>query len=463
VSPAVAPAVAPRAGPYSPDPDHPWNRVHGALFLRTDAHGGEYGLEELDPLLWSGSTYLLRSPRHEEAVRALEEFFESRAEERIEDPLRRAVFQRDLWAVFDWLAEDRLVLGEEKFGAEREARTRLAALLARVIGRVALSREQIRALPDNYAAAAASGRYPAEPGELGAEGPFLPPDLFAPEGPWSCLRSDDPLLFDAPLARTHAQHFDGRSIFSVHLRLPGGRAETLDYLERLREFSAPRVEWEAPEGFIPGLAGPVLVLNPRTPQLPAGSAVALVRRMLLVDRDGDLVPSALVESVQIRLFRGFGEPPQIGEILEEDPRPFQRMVELELDRERLFRGEAGGVRAVEADERGFLIFLSHGWDPFDRPAGSEGIVGPEQLRSRRFEQCNQCHGAPGIFSMPSYTRINTGAQTHFAVPAFAPPAKLAPADLAHGDEAARHFKSRRFEWGLLLGLLAASGDPHRGG
>jgi hypothetical protein len=37
---------------YDRDPDHPWNRLHAALFVRIGPDGKAYGHDRLEPLLW---------------------------------------------------------------------------------------------------------------------------------------------------------------------------------------------------------------------------------------------------------------------------------------------------------------------------------------------------------------------------------------------------------------------------
>jgi hypothetical protein len=54
-------ALAQQPGPYNPDPNHIWNRVHRVLHVRVAGDGREYGLDELDPLLWLETDYLLRN------------------------------------------------------------------------------------------------------------------------------------------------------------------------------------------------------------------------------------------------------------------------------------------------------------------------------------------------------------------------------------------------------------------
>src|ERR1043166_3157318 len=90
---------------YDSKPDHPWDRLHRALFLRSTPDGKEFGQDELDPLLWPKSTHLLAGPSHEKAVHALDDFLTARSEKLMEDPWKRAILQHDLWAVFDWAAD----------------------------------------------------------------------------------------------------------------------------------------------------------------------------------------------------------------------------------------------------------------------------------------------------------------------------------------------------------------------
>jgi hypothetical protein len=450
---------SPAEGPYSSAPNHPWNRVHRALFLRTDGEGHEEGLSELDPLLWPASTYLVQEPRHAEVAEALQAFLDSGAASLVRDPVRRAVFQRDLWAVFDWLSH------EPRDASERGARAGLRRQLALAIGQVALSDEEIRALPDNYARAVAAGKYPADAGDLSGDGPVLPADLLADAGDWVALDSPRDASFPyESFVPLHAEIFDGRSAFSVHLKLPGGRAKTLEYLERLSSFDAPRVPAPPevlqfrPSGELPK---PALVLNPETPQLPPGSAIALVRRMLLVDRQGRLAASPLVESVQIRIFRSFGEPPSLGKFFDiGTPASFrvqQRVAEFVLDRASLFADDAGGLRAIGSDERVFETFNTEGFDPFEQP-----VEYLEQLRTVHMDRCVGCHGAPGIFSVQVYTRVNGGPGTQLAGVAFLPTSRLRPARIGDVSLLAVSYKSRRYEWGLLQGLLASTA-PVRGG
>ena len=83
---------------YDPDPQHLWNRLHRALWVRTGRDGKEYGHDRLDPLLWSETKHLLQGNSHEQAVAVLDEFLAEHGEKLVKDPLKRAILQRDLWA-----------------------------------------------------------------------------------------------------------------------------------------------------------------------------------------------------------------------------------------------------------------------------------------------------------------------------------------------------------------------------
>ena len=172
---------------YDPDPGHPWNRLFAALAIRhshlPSRRGGPpieriEGGDRLDFLGWPGTTYWSEPATAARLDALLDEFLGQRGGRLVADPLRRVVFQRDLWAAFDFLVGQNI----ERRGApaDRRRRDALARKLAAAIEAVALPRESIDALPDNYAAAIASGRVrpraPARPDAgLPARGPAHPP------------------------------------------------------------------------------------------------------------------------------------------------------------------------------------------------------------------------------------------------------------------------------------------------
>jgi hypothetical protein len=337
---------------YDPDSDHIWNRAFRQFYRRTTNDGKEYGLGELDPLLWFDTTYLLSGDSYQQAIQILDEFLAAHAENLIDDALRRAMFQRDLWAVFDWLA-----CQSDPYPFQRQA---LETRLAQIIKGVALTTEEILSLPDNYTLAVQSNAFPAAYQADNPEAAFLPGDLFESNSAWVSMGREG-----GPVAITHTNEFPffGRSVFLVFVRSPDGRKATLEFIHSL-------------------------TMDPH-PDFKIGSEVALVRRMLLIDDQGNPVLSPLVETIQIRHFS-----------------PAQVFHEFELDRTRLLSGDANTLR-LKTDL--FMLFLSHG-DVFERDHGPE-------LRAAIPDICKACHfNIPGVFdsgdmqshlqAVLSYSRAN---------------------------------------------------------
>jgi hypothetical protein len=393
---------------YANDQNHLWNRLHRMFYVRADTDGTEHGFDEVDPLLWRETTYLLTEPSRSSATRLLDEFLETGGERLITDPLRRAVFQHDLWAVFDWLAA--------RADHHIDARKVLMARVARVIRRVALSQDQIERLPDNYAAAVRSGAFasrfdPAQPARA-----FLPPDLTTTDGRWVVISATD------PIAGQHADEVS-HSSFSVRWHVPGGPAPTLAYLKKL---------WDHPEPYVvdPHASGDGerrVMVNPALPPIPAETHVALVRRMLLIDQRGMVVPSSLTESVQLRVLQ------------ERD----QRFFEFKTSRTRLFAGEAGGLQAVQPGDAGFFTFSSHGIDPFEGRADS-GLARPGEILQR----CRACHDQPGRPRVHSILSLRRVLRPYSALDSRHPRWNRWYTQ----DAVAAERKSRRSDWGLLQGF-----------
>jgi hypothetical protein len=83
---------------YDQNTSHLWNRVHDTFHVRVAPDGSEYGLDAVDPLMWRETRHLLTGDSHARALGLLDEFLTSNGERLIRDPLKRAVFQNDLWA-----------------------------------------------------------------------------------------------------------------------------------------------------------------------------------------------------------------------------------------------------------------------------------------------------------------------------------------------------------------------------
>jgi hypothetical protein len=333
---------------YDPNPAHLWNRLYATLLVRTDRDGKRYGQDSLDPQLWAESEHLLAEPSHQQAVQVLDEFLRTHGETLIHDPIKRVILQRDLWAIFDWSLRQYSANERPQYTEQKQE---LQGRLAEVLRRLALSPDEIKALPDNYSQALASGTFareydPQQPGRS-----FLPPDLFDPRGPWVCI-SPSPES-DTGVTPMHLYNFSGRSGFLVFVRLPEGRKVTYDYFQKL---------WDFPEPYVhgPEFASDQAPVNPNLPSFPAETQVALVRRMTVFDNQGNLAASSLTESVQIRVYRsitsaeernfGSGDAAQIVKNSGQD------FFEFRLSRPLLFSGKNGGLRALGPEEKSFPRF-----------------------------------------------------------------------------------------------------------
>jgi hypothetical protein len=381
-------SAPPTAAIYASDPDQIWDRLFRLFYVRHTSDGQQYGGDELDPYLWGQTKYLLSGSSHDEALKLLDEFLRQHSERAVTDPLRRALFQRDLLAIYDWLSLPR--------DEQTEGRSDLQKRVTEIIRRLALSKDQVRKLPDNYEDAVRAHVFSTTYDSADPQHSFLPADLFDPKGSWVCLGEQQ----GRPVASDHLEFFDGRSIFLVFFQVPGGRKKTLDYLAKLRD--VPKT-WGANPDLLPylregqaDLAG--LVPYPEPPQFPIGTRMALVRQIVLIDSDGNPRRTNLTESVQIRVYRA------IHFDLGGTGTHSQDFFEFRISREGLLSGHAGGLRAIVPGEKEFPFFRAHGNDVFEsegeKPESEEGIV---------LLTCSSCHEFAGIHSFISYSRHRFGA------------------------------------------------------
>jgi hypothetical protein len=181
-----------------------------------------------------------------------------------------------------------------------------------------------------------------------------------------------------------------------------------------------------------------LELNPAIPQFPTNTEWALVRRMCVIDSDGRLQATPVVENIQVRRFL------QTKRMFEKSE-DVQQLFEFQFDRR-----HNAGLRALGKDEPGFpfVRLQSNGIDPFEHDFGKT----PEERR-RSFENfrrpslhtCFECHSDKGIFSVASYTGF-------LAPPGPEHPVDLAPIDIEREGTSAIFWKQRQYEWGVLQGL-----------
>jgi len=267
------------AGFYDVRANHPWNRLHETLIVRRIAGGRPFGTNELDPLVWADSQHLLAGESHEQAVRMLDEFLSQDLQRLVEDPLKRAVLQHDLWGLFDWLADPNIdVLSEQ--------RRKLRVRIAHAIRRLALSAYEIQRLPDNYAAVMASERL--EP--HAAKRSYLPATLLDQGGPWVQLEYET----GGRIGTAHEENVatKGRSAFLLFACLPEDDSSG-DILSRFNAWAEHDARQDSETRRRQGYP---------SFQFPAGTQLALVRRMLVIDDHGIVRPTNITERVQMRFF-----------------------------------------------------------------------------------------------------------------------------------------------------------------
>jgi len=279
---------------FDADPAHPWNRLH-SFFYGSSMPGADFCIhrrpDEYHKPSW------LEGASHEKAIRILDDFLKAKDDERIKKPLPRALLQGDLWYVFDKLEEEPS-FGEETPFQEIRRRRAIQKRLALVMRRLEQPAARLQALPDNYAVAIRGGKFPTKFDPEHPQRAYLPADFrLDGKGDWVSVRSWREVL-PAPKnlrsgrattslsAPTHYHSAGGKSVFLTLLRLPGSRKDTENYLASFPD------RGDQKKGFRP---------------LPAGSQVALVRRMLLPDDRGNLQATSVTESVQLRIFPRRGE------------------------------------------------------------------------------------------------------------------------------------------------------------
>jgi hypothetical protein len=410
---------------YDPDPHHLWNRLNESLFLRTASDGKRFGLDELDILYWQSTRHLLEGSSQQKGLDVLDEFVSTHGERLVRDPLKRAWLQRDLWELFDWSA--RGFRNPDQVRASRELQSRLAVL----IRRVALTTNEIHSLPDNYAQSATE---------------HLPRGLLQTNGDWLAVRDQN----DARTAPSHVLSFAGRSAFTVHLRVPGGRAASGDYLAKLRAFARTNHLWVYQTNRFTWAStnepADVLELNPAIPQFSTNTDWALVRRMLLIDADGKLQATRLVESIQLRHYLAFTPPVHVMITNDNGFRVPVQVPQQDFYEFQFNRRDSGKLRELGKTERGFpfVHFQGKGIDAFEYRSAQERERDSSRLTAVLLNTCMQCHSARGIFSVNSYTRALSSSPRA--------PASLAEDVLGQDKSEAIYWKQRQYDWGLLQGM-----------
>ena len=136
-------------------------------------------------------------------------------------------------------------------------------------------------------------------------------------------------------------------------------------------------------------------MNRALPQFPVGTQVALVRQAILIDTNGEPVPTALIEDIQLRVYHAVTPQGRWMNFINGPSSHDQDFFEFQMNRPRLFARHNGGLVAVGPTERGYATFRTHGIDPFEFRAVAD--EGPGVILNR----CVNCHSDSGIHSVQS--------------------------------------------------------------
>ena len=409
---------------YDSSPNHLWNRLNKTLFDRSGPDSRHYGLSELDILYWNTTTNLLGGASHQQALDVLDEFIHSHGEKLVQDPLMKALLQRDLWALFDWTAES------INFNHQTE-RKELLKRLAVTIQRLELTTNEIASLPDNYAT--------AEKNQF----PDLPHGLFQTNGDWINVTVNNA----GRLVPAHDRGFGGRSVFMILFHDADGRKAGTNYLKQISSVEplwVPSINPDSSEH---------LMFNTNFAEFPTNSQWALARRMCVIDTDGKIQPTHIVESIQLRTYLGFGRPDFVmitnrnGYVVDE-PIPPQRFNEFRMTRP---DSKLVSLAKDEKDFSGNNHFFSMGADAFEpgrwETNSTTWATNYDSIRwqNRVLGNCFECHSGTGIYSVNSFTRLLSGERPGQTT-------EMVESDGKRDEEMAAYFKASQADWGLLQGL-----------
>jgi hypothetical protein len=165
-------------------------------------------------------------------------------------------------------------------------------------------------------------------------------------------------------------------------------------------------------------------LNPDLPQFPTNTEWALVRRMCVIDAEGQIQVTPLVESIQVRHYLEI--PPDRNTL--DRAQQFTEFV--------MSRRQGGALRRVADGEKEFRQFMSMGTDPFESSRAAP------DFQHDVLNSCTTCHSGSGIYSVRTYSFGGQGPQTP----------ELLEGNPMWEAEATIGWKHQRFEWGLLQGL-----------
>ena len=345
---------------YAADLNDSWNRIFRSLFTRTDKIYVSSDFPEGAPFVFFAEAMAVPNlrisrstlDRTEIGDRAIDplypSFFTDHGYEKImtvsafaefkqaltdalndpkpRSPIARALMQSDLWAAYD--AVFRFRLRGAKRGEEPNGNEQLLTLLRQLIAKLRLTSEEIASLRSNYADAIKTKHLP---------------DLFTSRSEW--------IEIEFLSERMHDDSADFRRAARVFIKPRKAPADKAAFVESLKHHE----------------------------HLEGVEAVGLVVQNLLLNKQGQIVPSPLISDVQFRFFKdNNGQRP-----VDADAKQF------ELSRHLLLTDPATGG-FIEFDEKSPAYIAAAGNDYTFMSPMIHGVDKPILVPMRR--RCAQCHG-----------------------------------------------------------------------
>ncbi|MFN0196307.1 MAG: hypothetical protein ACKVT0_06155 [Planctomycetaceae bacterium] len=428
---------------YDADPEHLWNRMFAAFYIRPrilPASDGQpettryEGGDVIEFMAWGQTEYWSTAEVFAKVDPLLDEFLDREGSRLIADPLKQAVFQHDLWAVYDHLIDQNIKRTSDV--KTRVRRSVLCGKLARCMQQLALPESELEKLPDTYTAAVKSGAFVARH-DFDPDRNYLPFGLLDQPDEWVEVDFHQPNIHEDLSDRfitLHARSLQGRSYYRIFYRFPEGRQQVVDYLKLLDEKG---IDWKraANNGFI--------ALQKDAPPIPVGTEVVLLQLMMSMDDGLRPVPTHIVESFQFRAYAnidGSNEPASntgVG----------VNVLDIRMKRHLLFDDlKAGGLEREPEGLGQYRVAI----DGLSSKARDWGFADKGAL----FQQCVDCHMSrrldrPGVASIPSIVHsggFDAGAQMGVVH-------ALEPHQAGTRGERVAKFKSRHESFRRLLEQL----------
>lgn len=428
---------------FDADATHLWNRMYSAFYIRPrrfpanekqEAMVRFEGGDVIEFLAWGTTKYWSSTVVFQKVNPLLDEFLDQQGAGLISDPLKRVVFQHDIWAAYDHLID----LNNRRVGdlQTRQRRTTLCQKLAKCMQQLAVSAEELNRLPNTYAVALESGAFVPRH-NFDATVNYLPHGLLDDADEWVEIDFYYPDMHEDIMDRfisLHARSFLGRSHYRIFYRFPDGRKQVVTYLKDLEERG---IDWKLSSQF--GFAR----LRKDAPQIPVGTEVLLLQQMIALDDQLRPVPTSIAESVQFRAYRnvdGSGEP-------ETNTGVGMNVLDYRMKRHLLFNDlSAGGLEREPEGEPQYRVAIG-GSKPVAPDWGYEG-------KKVLFQQCADCHMSPrltrmGVASIPSI--IHSGGFGAGAMMGVARP--LTPEQVGVRGKRVARYKTRHESYRRLLEFL----------